>query len=37
VVEDRERGENLIRKDRSAVQRRIAVCRIVKGPAEDAG
>jgi S-adenosylmethionine-diacylglycerol 3-amino-3-carboxypropyl transferase len=28
VIEDRARGETLIAKDRSAVQRRIAVCRI---------
>lgn len=28
VVEDRPRGEEMIRRDRSAVQRRIAVCRV---------
>lgn len=28
VVEDRARGEEMIRRDRSAVQRRIAVCRV---------
>jgi S-adenosylmethionine-diacylglycerol 3-amino-3-carboxypropyl transferase len=28
VVEDRRRGEDLIRRDRSAVQRRIAICRV---------
>lgn len=31
VVEDRARGEAMIRRDRSAVQRRIAVCRIHAG------
>jgi hypothetical protein len=28
VVEDRAWGDDLIRRDRSAVQRRIAVCRV---------
>ncbi|HVM02793.1 MAG TPA: DUF3419 family protein, partial [Acidimicrobiales bacterium] len=28
VVEDRARGEEMIKRDRSAVQRRIAVCRV---------
>jgi len=30
VVEDRTAGEALIKRDRSAVQRRIAVCRITR-------
>ena len=28
IVEDRARGEEMIQRDRSAVQRRIAICRV---------
>jgi S-adenosylmethionine-diacylglycerol 3-amino-3-carboxypropyl transferase len=37
VVEDRPRGEAMIGRDRSAVQRRIAVCRVKARPAREAG
>jgi S-adenosylmethionine-diacylglycerol 3-amino-3-carboxypropyl transferase len=37
VVEDRERGEVLSRRDRSAVQRRLAVCHIDPAQAPDEG
>jgi len=31
IVEDRERGERLIQRDRSMMQRRFAVCRVRTG------